>query len=89
MDGRVLPISPSVGLAGVGVATDAFPQYFPNALAYGTFAVALVADGWGGRTASFGPVGLPTAFAPNGLITQVFLSANGKLQASTPLTFTN
>jgi len=82
-----LPISPARDIANtLGLTADCFPEFFPDAIAFGPFIVPLTDDGWGGRIATFS-IPVPAAIAPNGLITQVFALHGGNLQASNPITF--
>ncbi len=82
-----LPISPAWNLmTKLGLTTNSFPEVFPNAFTYGPINVPMVSDGWGGRVGKF-TFPVPSAIAPNGLITQVFSHYSGRWQASTPMTF--
>lgn len=82
-----LPVSIALNLqSNFGLSTDCFPDMFPQAFAFGPIMVPMVADGWGGRTGVFGPLALPAAIAPNGLLAQAVVQINGRWQLSTPAT---
>ncbi|MCA8954605.1 MAG: hypothetical protein KDC87_00945, partial [Planctomycetes bacterium] len=82
-----LPVSNAIDFtAAYALPTDCFPDLFPQALTHGPIVVPMVPDGWGGRTGVFGPLPLPAAVAPNGLLAQALVFTNGRWELSTPLT---
>lgn len=79
-----LPVSPSVNARGFWPNSVCFPEIYLGAVTGFSFGVAFAPDGWGGRVATFGPVGLPAV--AQGVVFQAATIVGADVEFSTPMT---